>query len=228
MARKAKLPGKIIGEMNGFPVRRLSVGDLKDAEYNPRKQERDSFEGLRKSVATFGMVQAVVWNKRTQRVVGGHKRKKTLSPKSMTDVIEVDLDETMEKALNLSLNNPHIQGDFTSQLGTILEELEKKIPDLAADLLIDDLNVDFDEAISLVIDPGGVDEVNLETDKKPQTDDLTPPTGSRNHSMGWKLEIVFDNQESRDKALKSIRAVDEGEGLSEKLQALIAAYEDGY
>lgn len=136
------LPGKVVGEINGFPVRRIQVGQITGASYNPRSITDHALEGLTRSTNEFGLVQAVVWNKKTQRVVGGHQRLKTLKPDDFTDVVEVDMDEPREKALNLALNNAHITGEFTTELGAILAELEVEIPDLAADLHLNEMYVD--------------------------------------------------------------------------------------
>ncbi len=55
--------------------------DLDFAHYNPRKDLGPSdpeYQKLKKSIAEFGMVDPVVWNKRTGRVVGGHQTLKVL------------------------------------------------------------------------------------------------------------------------------------------------------
>jgi len=144
MKRRTKtLPGEIVGEMNGFPVRRVQVGALTGADYNPRRISDTAFQGLQRSTEKFGLVQPAVWNKRTQNLVGGHQRLKTQDPDDYTDVVEVDLSEVEEKALNLALNSRHISGEFTSGLGDILAELEVEIPDLATELHLGELYLDL-------------------------------------------------------------------------------------
>ncbi len=49
--------------------------DLDFAHYNPCKDlgpDNPEYQKLKKSIVEFGMLDRVVWNKRTGRVVGGH------------------------------------------------------------------------------------------------------------------------------------------------------------
>ncbi|MFT5303833.1 MAG: ParB-like chromosome segregation protein Spo0J, partial [Mariniblastus sp.] len=82
------------------------VSDLIPADYNPRDISETALQGLRNSVERFGLVEPIVWNKRTGKVVGGHQRLKVLQQMGEleTQVAVVDLNETEEKALNVALN----------------------------------------------------------------------------------------------------------------------------
>lgn len=64
-----------------------------------------------------GMVTAVVWNKRTGHVVGGHQRLSILDSLEKSqdyelDVAVIDVDEAEEKKINVQLNNPSMQGTW--------------------------------------------------------------------------------------------------------------------
>ena len=122
-------------------IERMPIADLTPAPYNPRTISPEALSGLRASVERFGLVEPVVWNRRTQRVVGGHQRLRVLQQlgETETQVVVVDLDETEEKALNVALNSPAIAGEFTPEIHTLLAEIESQMPDLAADLRFDDL-----------------------------------------------------------------------------------------
>lgn len=141
------LPGEVIGEANGFPIRRVAVRDLIGAEYNPREIRESALEGLKGSVGEFGLVQQIIWNKRTRRIVGGHARLKTLDPEGTTDVLEVDLDSTREKALNLALNNKNIQGEFTDGVKALIDEIEGVDAGLVTKLALDDLRIEIPDFI---------------------------------------------------------------------------------
>jgi len=94
------------------------------APYNPRRIEESEFEALRRSLREFGIVEPVIVNRATERVVGGHQRAKAAEAESIEDlpVIFVELDERREKALNLALNK--ISGEWDEPLlRTILSEL---------------------------------------------------------------------------------------------------------
>lgn len=127
------------------------VADLVPADYNPRKISPKAMEGLKKSLAEFGAVQPIVVNERTGHIVGGHQRVKALAALGQveTTVIVVDLSLTREKALNVALNNPHISGEFDDGLGDLLDEINGEMPELFADLRLDELL-----APGVDIDPG--------------------------------------------------------------------------
>lgn len=123
------------------------VADLVPADYNPRKISPKAMEGLKKSMAEFGAVQPIVVNERTGHIVGGHQRVKALAALGQleTTVIVVDLPLTREKALNIALNNPHISGEFDDGLSDLLDEINGEMPELFADLRLDELLVPVDE-----------------------------------------------------------------------------------
>jgi DNA modification methylase len=125
-------------------TRRMKVADLAPAEYNPRTISDEAMKGLRASLKRFGLVQPVVWNMRSERVVGGHQRLKVLLAEGIedTEVIVVDLPRSEEKALNASLNNPAIAGEFTDELEALLSEVNEHDPELFGELLLDKLLAD--------------------------------------------------------------------------------------
>lgn len=118
------------------------ISELNPAAYNPRNISPEAMNGLEKSIEKFGCVEPIVWNKRTGNIVGGHQRYEVLKKmgEEKTDVVVVDLSEQEEKQLNVSLNNPQIQGEFDQEkLQVILSEL-KDLPDFS-DLRFD--KIDF-------------------------------------------------------------------------------------
>lgn len=136
------------------------VADLVPADYNPRRISPKAMEGLKKSLAEFGAVQPIVVNERTGHIVGGHQRVKALAALGQveTTVIVVDLSMTREKALNVALNNPHISGEFDDGLGDLLDEINGEMPELFADLRLDELLAPVDEPKEGLTDPDDVPE----------------------------------------------------------------------
>ena len=108
-------------------IEKKRIKDLDRAEYNPRIElipGDTEYENLRRSISTYGMLIPVVWNKRTNRVVGGHQRLTVLENEGETevDVSVVDLDETQERQLNVALNK--IEGGWDEEkLADLLTEL---------------------------------------------------------------------------------------------------------
>ena len=60
-------------------IRVMALGALAPAPYNPRAMSKVAAKGLRASLQRFGLVQPIVWNQRTERVVGGHQRIEALT-----------------------------------------------------------------------------------------------------------------------------------------------------
>lgn len=114
----------------------MKLKDLAPAPYNPRKISPKALRGLSASLNEFGVVQPLVWNKTTKRLVGGHQRARALLAAGETEapVVVVALDEKREKTLNVSLNNPEITGEFTDELEGLLKEIQKDAPKLYNDL----------------------------------------------------------------------------------------------
>lgn len=116
-------------EIVTLEVRVLPVTELTPAEYNPRKLLKPtdkSYRKLRASLEEFGLVEPLVWNEVTGRVVGGHARLAILKELGVATVpvSVVRLTEAKEKALNVVLNNQEAQGRYdTGRLALLLEEL---------------------------------------------------------------------------------------------------------
>ena len=87
----------------------MPIAELAPAPYNPRKDLKAGdreYESLKRSIEEFGVVDPVIFNRRTKRLIGGHQRLTVLRDLGYTSApaVLVDLDEPREKALNLALN----------------------------------------------------------------------------------------------------------------------------
>lgn len=143
----------------------MTVCDLKPADYNPRFINEKSLKGLDASIREFGCVQPIIVNKQTGNIVGGHQRYEVLRKNKVkeTDVIVVDLPVEREKVLNIALNNHHIQGDWTANLGVLLEDIRVELPELYTDLnldaLVDDIpEIDIDPTVGNT-DPDAIPDI---------------------------------------------------------------------
>ena len=109
-------------------IEKKNAADLLPADYNPRKDLKpgdDEYEKLKRSIEQFGMVQPVIWNKTTGRVIGGHQRLKVLIDlgHTETECVVVEMDEAQEKALNIALNK--ISGDWDKdKLALLISDLQ--------------------------------------------------------------------------------------------------------
>jgi DNA modification methylase len=115
--------------MVSMVIKKMLAAKINPAPYNPRKSlvpGDPEFEKLRRSLGEFGLVEPLVWNKRTGNLVGGHQRFAVLVAEGATtvEVSVVDLPLEKEKALNLALNK--IQGEWDQdKLAALLDELTK-------------------------------------------------------------------------------------------------------
>lgn len=162
----------------------MRLSELTPAEYNPRKITRLAKRGLRESIQTFGYVDPIIWNKRTGRIVSGHQRYAALLEMHGRDyeieINVIDVDEQTEKAMNVAMNNPEIQGVFDS------EALDKLLDDIIEFPKFIDLNFDL-------IDPPKQNESNIGIiDKDPI---LCP---------NW-IVIRYDNSQISSNKIRSIK-----------------------
>lgn len=125
-----------------FKTKRIKLSSMTRADYNPRSISTEAYKGLKKSIKEFGIVQPIVWNKRSGNIVGGHQRYDAMMEQGFdeTEVVVVDLDESKEKALNLTLNNQTIAGEFTEGAWEMLEDIKTGLgEDFFSDLRLDEL-----------------------------------------------------------------------------------------
>lgn len=103
------------------------IDDMDRAKYNPRVDLRpgdDEYDKLHHSIEKFGMLLPIVWNERTNTVVGGHQRLTVLENDGVeeVEVSVVNLNETQERQLNIALNKTGGNWD-EAKLAILLDEL---------------------------------------------------------------------------------------------------------
>lgn len=122
--------------MSDMKWQSIPVGDLKPAEYNPRKKLKagdKEYEKIKNSILEFGYVEPIIVNY-DMTVIGGHQRLTVLRDLGHTEVQCVVLeikDDAKVKALNIALNK--IAGEWD----------EKMLADLLVDIQAADFNTDF-------------------------------------------------------------------------------------
>lgn len=106
-------------------IKTLKLTDIKPAPYNPRRISEDAMRRLERSLAEFGLVQPLIVNQKTGRLIGGHQRLKLLQKQGIkeTECVLLDLTPAREKALNVALNNKALMGeDDREMLAALLED----------------------------------------------------------------------------------------------------------
>ena len=136
----------------------IKVGELKPAEYNPRKKLKPGdkeYEKIKNSITEFGFADPLVVNA-DMTIIGGHQRLTVAMDLGYTEVpcAVVDIDKTREKALNIALNK--ITGAWDDNL--------------LADLLQDIQNSEFDLGLT-GFDPPEIDQLFSQVHDKNVKDD---------------------------------------------------------
>ena len=166
--------------MNTSDVKIYKTVDINPAVYNPREISEESFNGLKESIKKFGLVENLIVNTRTGNLCGGHQRLKACKELGITEVpvIEVDLSDTEEKALNIALNSQEISGKYTDDLQDILQEIKVEFEEY------DDLKLDMLEIRVENFDSKEDEEVDLKFD--------------------FKIEVDCLNEDNQEKLLKEL------------------------
>lgn len=110
-----------------------NINELKYANYNPRKRlkpEDKEYQKIKNSIEEFGYVEPIIINK-DNTIIGGHQRLTVLKDLGYeeVDVIQIDIDKTKEKALNIALNKITGEWDY-AMLGDLLLDLDSLNYDL--------------------------------------------------------------------------------------------------
>jgi len=115
-------------------LKKINIDDIQPAPYNPRidiKGNAGFYKKLKNSIEKFGYVEPIIYNKRTGHIVGGNQRYQILKDKGIKEieVVEIDLPEQDEKALNIALNK--ISGDWDfPKLNELILDLEEQDYDI--------------------------------------------------------------------------------------------------
>lgn len=155
----------------------LAIEDLLPDPRNPRRISDPALEGLQASLRAFGDV-SLCWNRRTGEMVSGHQRLAALKaeakrrgsalaihergderadivlpagngmPEERFNLRIVDWDRATQTAANLAANNPGISGEFTPDVGALLEEVEASFPELYDDLKLAEILEELGEETS--------------------------------------------------------------------------------
>jgi hypothetical protein len=140
-------------KIKAIKTKLFRLGDLNPAPYNPRMIRKENKDGLRVSMTQFGCVEDIVVNIKGGKnvIVGGHQRYNILleanGPKEKWPCKIVSLGIEDEKALNLALNSPLLQGEYSDNLPDHIKQLRDQITDkeLFIRLRLDQLKGDLEK-----------------------------------------------------------------------------------
>src|SRR5262249_7387047 len=104
-----------------FTVETVHRREINPAPYNPKVFPLPAQRKLAELLDRHGMVELMVWNRRTKHLVGGHMRLNELdrvdpSLDYTIDLAVVELDLDREMTLNVALSNPNSQGEYDADI----------------------------------------------------------------------------------------------------------------
>lgn len=107
--------------LENYDVQEMARDQLTAAAYNPRQISDAEKSQLKAALKRHGLVEPMVWNKRTGNLVSGHQRIAIMDTLMGTkdyrlSMSVIDVDEKREKELNVLLNNTHAMGSFDLNL----------------------------------------------------------------------------------------------------------------
>lgn len=187
----------------------IDRGQIAGADYNPRVISKDAEKRLQKAIAKHGLVQPLVWNRRTGNLVAGHQRLRALdmlekSKSYQISVAVVDIDEREERILNVQLNNPSMQGDW---------DLDK-LTELAVDAAISPDEMGFSEGDTAVLFGGNEEVAALFSDTQGVSEAKNTLKGIKEHraesaekmkdscNVDYYFTVVCENKEQKAAILK--------------------------
>ena len=162
------MPSKTVLKIVDYDVADLEA--LKNPK-NPRWMPDQQAEALVASLNSFGVVEPVILNIRTNQVVGGHQRIMAAPAAGITSlpVVLVDLEPARETALNLLLNK--VRGDWDyDKLAIVLADLDPAdliatgFTDSEVDSIVGSFSDDTD--IAQVEDSGVIEEIRNRTEEE--------------------------------------------------------------
>lgn len=136
--------------VKSWKVKTVKLADAKPLPSNTRTISKKAKSALLSSLERFGYVEPIVWNERTGHIIGGHQRYSLLVEKGVESaaMVAVDLSPEDEMDANLTLNNPHIEGEFTDPILDLLKQIEANDADSFSDLRLNDLQRSLEASLS--------------------------------------------------------------------------------
>ena len=199
-----------ISKYQAFDTVVINRTNIQNAEYNPRIIDKGAKKRLKQGLRKHGLVQPIVWNRRTGNVVGGHQRLQQLDELerrrdySLT-VAVIDVDEREEAEINVQLNNPSMQGDWDfDKLAAMAGEFDFTFEDMGFSDLDVDLMFDGDDRFSKLFDAPEVEAVKEQIDSVRESREAGAAALKERNSIAWYAVVVFADEAEREAFFRRI------------------------
>lgn len=192
----------------------LKRSQITPAIYNPRTIDVNARKRLKKSLKDFGVVGGIIVNKRTgYTIVGGHQKVSILDeiykyPANdySLRVEVVDVDEKMEKTMNIALNNSSITGEWNyDALRELIPDIDYKDAGLTEqdlDIIGVDYNFQTEEENTIA---GELDDL-MEPVKEEHEADLAQKQAERAEKVAHMKQVKEEVKQAATKAAANMDA----------------------
>ena len=188
-----------------YIVETIKRSDIKNADYNPRIIDKEAEKKLRSALKKHGLVEAIVWNKNTGNLVGGHQRLSALDTlekgkEYSLDVCVISVDEREEAILNVQLNNPSIQGTLDlEKLSDMVDDFEIDFSEMGFSELDVDFLFDGDDRYSKMFETEETEQVkNSLSEIKDARKNMNQKLQDRNNIEFYSMIVFKDEKEKRE------------------------------
>ena len=184
-----------VSKYQKFETATINRGQIKNAEYNPRKISDSAKKKMKDNIKRVGLLDTIVVNKNTMNIVSGHQRISILdSLERKKDynltVAMVDLSEKEEKEQNIFFNNTKVQGEFdTDILASMLSDIDFE----CAGLDINDVGI-----LGVEVDLPSIEEPS-EADKEEMRKAVMNHSQTKNEeSVDTFVVLTFSSQSNKE------------------------------
>lgn len=197
-------------EYQRYVVETVKRSEIKNAPYNPRLIDEPAKEKLRSSLEEHGLVEPLVWNKKTGNLVGGHQRLEQLDlledgTDYELDVSVIFVDEREEAIINVQLNNPNLQGDWDVDL---LADMKLDMGIDFEEMGFDQLDVDFlfdgDDRFSELFETPEIEEEKEKLEGIKERRELGEAVMREKNNANFYCTIIFKDENERAEFFKDI------------------------
>lgn len=192
-----------LSKYQAFETEVINRRDVKNAPYNPRIIDKGAKKRLKEGLRKHGLVQPIVWNRRTGNVVGGHQRLEQLDALERRKdydltVSVIDVDEREEVEINVQLNNPSMQGEWDfDKLAYVAEEFDLGFDDMGFSDFDVDLMFDGDDRFSKLFDTPEAEEVKDGLQEIKDAREHGNQNLKERNNIKWYTVIVFRDESER-------------------------------
>lgn len=203
-----------LSKFQNFETEVINRSQLKGAPYNPRIIDSGAKKRLKQGLSKHGLVQPIVWNKRTGNIVGGHQRLEQLDALEKRNdydltVAVIDVGEREEAEINVQLNNPSMQGEWDMDaLADLAIDYDFTFEEMGFSDTDIDLLFDGDDRFSNLFDTPDVELTKGRLEEVKESRAAGIENLKERNNINWYAIVLFTDEEERKDFFKRIHIPD--------------------